>query len=202
MKRENQSFIAKGIYTHAQVHGYFTVKEYIMLEEEEKRCLLIRFENEMDITVNEMDFVVKQFNSAGKLVGKVKMHYSDLSIEPGELYCTEQGIVVDNDCVDCVVQIKYLIGDTVKYVFRRGLVTEHYDPRGYDTKKKDVPAHHKSHVTVRRKNVTGRAHFRWVAVISFLMTAVFVALLIYQSIDIYGSQTLSAEGVKSFLQSI
>ena len=202
MKKQKQSFLAKGIYTHAQVHGYFTVKEYIMLEEEEKRCLLVRFENEMDVTVNEMDFVVKQFNSAGKLVGKVRIHYSDLSIEPGELYCTEQGIVVSDDCVDCIVQIKYLIGDNVKYVFRRGLVTEHYDPRGYETEKKEVPAHHKSHVTVRLKNATGKAHFRWIAVIAFFMTAAFVALFIYQSKDIYGSQTLLNESAKGFLQSI
>lgn len=202
MKKQKQSFLAKGIYTHAQVHGYFTVKEYIMLEEEGKRCLLVRFENEMDVTVNEMDFVVKQFDSAGKLVGKVKIHYSDLSIEPGELYCTEQGIVVSGECVDCVVQIKYLICDKVKHVFRRGLVTEHYDPRGYDTKKKEAPAHHKSHVTVRRKNATGKAHFRWIAVISFFMAAAFVALFIYQSRDIYGSQTLFSESVRSFLQSV
>ena len=200
MKNQKQTFMIKGIYTHAQIHGYFTVKEYIMLEQEGKHCLLVRFENEMNITVNEMDFVVKQYNAAGKLLGKVKIHYSDLEIKSGELYCTEQGIVINEECVDCVVQIKYLIGDNVKYVFKKGWVTEHYDPRGYEQRAHVHPR--KSHVTVRRKNMGEGKYFNWIAFLSFVLTLAFVALFIYQSRDIYGSQTLFDESVQSFLQSI
>lgn len=193
MKQQKQTFMIKGLYSHAQTHGYFTVKEYIMMEREGKHCLLVRFENELQRTVNEMNFTVKQYNAAGKMIGKVKIHYSDLQIAPGQKYCTQQGIVIDAECVDCVVQIHYLVGEGVKYVFRRGMVTEHYDPRGYERKK---PYHSsRSHVTIRRKYRGGGKIFGWIAFLAFALTIAFLVLLIYQSKSVYGSEALAREGV-------
>jgi hypothetical protein len=200
MKQQKQTFMIKGLYSHAQTHGYFTVKEYIMLEREGKHCLLVRFENELLRTVNEMDFTVWQYNSAGKMIGKISLHYTDLQIEPGQRYCTQQGIVVDADCVDCVVQIRYLIGEGVKYVFRKGVVTEHYDPRGYE--KKESSRGVKSHVTIRRKYMGGGKFFGWIAFLSFVMTIAFLILLIYRSRDVYGSEVLAREGIRRLFETI
>ena len=70
MKHQKQTFLIKGLYGHPQPHGYFTVKEYMMLEREGKHCLLVRFENEMRSAVDELVFVVKQLNAAGKVIGR------------------------------------------------------------------------------------------------------------------------------------
>lgn len=200
MKQYKQTFMIKGLYSHAQIHGYFTVKEYIMLEREGKHCLLVRFENELLRTVNEMDFTVRQYNAAGKMIGKINLHYTELQIEPGQRYCTQQGIVLDEECVDCVVQIRYLIGEGVKYIFRKGVVTEHYDPRGYE--KKEPSRGSKSHVTVRREYMGGGKFFGWIAFISFVLTIAFLVLLIYRSRDVYGSEALAREGVRRLFETI
>ncbi len=188
MKKQKQTFLIKGLYGHPQTHGYFTVKEYMMLEREGKHCLLIRFENEMKSAVSELSFTVKQINAAGKVIGRIKLHYSDLRILPGQRYCTEQGIVLNEECVDCVIQVKYLIASNVKYVFRRGMVTEHYDPRGYE--KTEKKRKRKSHVTIRRRYMGGGKYFGWIAFLSFVLVLVFVCLVIAQSQDTYGVQAL------------
>lgn len=174
----SQNFLIKGIYSHPQLHGYFTVKQYIMLEREDKHCLLIRFENELRADICEIAFTVKQLNAAGKVIGRIKIHYSDLNIRAGQLYCPEQGIVIDDACVDCVIDMKYVVSETVKYVFKKGLVTDHYDPRGYKK-----PVAHKSEtskITVRRQYMGGGKSFRWIALLSFLMAIVMLGMLIYR----------------------
>ncbi len=200
MKFKKQTLILKGLYGHAQTHGYFTVQEYIMLEQEGKHCLLVRFQNEMNTTVHEIHFMLKQFNAAGKEIGRIKLHYSDLEIRPGTKYCTEQGIVIDKNCVDCIVQIQYLIGDNIKYIFRKGVVTEHYDPRGYI--KKEPVRSKTSYITVRRKNIGGGKFFVWIALLSLVLAFVFLVALIYHAKEIYGSQLLFCENIRGFLQSI
>ena len=174
----SQNFLIKGIYSHPQLHGYFTVKQYIMLEREDKHCLLIRFENELRADICEIAFTVKQLNAAGKVIGRIKLHYSDLNIRAGQLYCPEQGIVIDDACVDCVIDMKYVVSETVKYVFKKGLVTDHYDPRGYKK-----PIAHKSKtskITVRGQYMGGGKSFCWIALLSFLMAIVMLGMLIYR----------------------
>ena len=188
MKKQKQTFLIKGLYAHPQTHGYFTVKEYIMLEREGKHCLLVRFENEMKSEVSELVFTVKQINAAGKVIGKLKLRYSDLRILPGQRYCTEQGIVLNEECVDCVIQVKYLIVSNVKYVFKRGMVTKHYDPRGYE--KPTQKRKRKSHVTVRRRYMGGGSYFGWIAFLSFLLMIGVICLVIVRARDTYGAQTL------------
>ena len=188
MKKKKQSFLIKGLYGHPQTHGYFTVKEYMMLEREGKHCLLIRFENEMKSTISELSFTVKQINATGKVIGRINLHYSDLRILPGQRYCTERGIVLNEECVDCIIQVKYLISSNVKYVFKRGMVTGHYDPRGYEkTEKKRT---RKSYLSVRSRYMGGGKYYGWIAFLSFVLMLVFVCLVIVQSQDTYGVQAL------------
>ena len=189
MKKKTQTFLSKGLYEHPQTHGYFTVNEYIMLEQDGKRCLLIRFENELQSMVNELSFTVKQFNAAGKAIGRIKLCYSDLRILSGQRFSTEQGIVLDDECVDCVISVKYVIASNVKYIFKRGVVTAHYDPRGYE--KPEKKSKRESHLTVRQKYMGGGKYFGWIAFLTFVLVLVFVISCIVQAADTYGTQALA-----------
>ena len=173
---KKKKYMVAGEYDHYQLGGYFTVKQYIMTVREEKLCLLLRFENQMNTRVEAAEFVVKQLDSEGKLLGNIRIHYSDLRVEPGQLYCPDKGIVLHDDCTDFVIQMKYVISERTKYSFRNGVATAHYDIRGYEKKKSGTS--HKSRVTIRRKFDGRLKCFGWIAVVSLILTAViFLALI-------------------------
>ena len=170
--RKNKSLI-KGVYEHYQLSGYFTVKQYIVVTEKGKRCLLLRFENELKTVVNAVEFLVKQLDDNGNTVGNTRITYKDLFVAPGQLYCSQKGIIIDKNCVDFVIQMTYVISDKTKYMYKKGLVTAHYDSRGYvekQTSLEEDEEKEENKVILKRKKV-GVGFYRLLALISFLIAA-------------------------------
>lgn len=187
MKRNKKNYLIKGIYGHPQIGGYFVVKQYMMLEQNGKHCLLLRFQNELKTTVQAVEFVLKQLDSAGKTLGRVKITYSDLSIRGGELYAPEQGIVIHDDCVDVIVQMRYVISENIKYLYRKGIVTAHYSTRGFEEQKTDS-APQRNRVQIKRSYAAGRKPYRAIAWISLLLVILTIGLLIAKAQETYRNQ--------------
>lgn len=173
---KKKKYMVAGEYDHYQLGGYFTVKQYIMTVQEEKLCLLLRFENQMNSRVDAVEFVVKQLNSEGKMLGNIRIHYSDLRVEAGQLYCPDKGIVLHDDCTDFIIQMKYVISERTKYSFRNGVATAHYDIRGYE--KKQAKSSHKSKVAIRKKFDGKIKCFKWIAFVSMILMIVTILTLI------------------------
>lgn len=188
MKRnkKNNSLI-KGVYGHPQVSGYFVVKQYMVLEQDGKRCLLLRFVNELTTTIQTVEFTVKQFNAAGKSIGKLKIKYTGLSVKGGELYVPEQGIVIQDECVDFAIQMKYIISENVKYLYKKGIVTSHYNPRGFEEKQAKVSAS-KNKVGTKRRYWGGGKIYVGIAWISFVLMLLMFWFLSEQTKDAYQRQ--------------
>lgn len=139
MKREEKiiaapkaDYIDKGIYSHKQIGGYMTVKQFMVVEREGKRCLILRFLNESSLEVNAIEFTVIQRNTAGEIIGSSKIKHTHLSVGVGELYSPESGAVIKPECADFEIEMNSVVSGKYRYVFKGGQVTAHYDKRGYD----------------------------------------------------------------------
>lgn len=177
--RKDDNCLSKGVYNHFQISGYLSVKQYMIIEYEGKRCLLLRFENEMKSRISAVKFTLEQRDSSNKTIKRVNVSYKNLNIGWGSLYSPEEGIVLEDDCENFIVHMRYIISGNIKYVFKKGLVTEHYDPRGYD----NYPPSFKSECNMSVKNsfLKKRKGYGWIAFLSFILLLVAVIMLIYRN---------------------
>ena len=120
-----QQYIAKGLYQYSQISNLVSVKNYIFLRQNGKKCLLIRFSNDLDHIVDSMEFTVIQLDSAGKILEKTKVAYKNMRLMPGQNF-SSTGIVVNEFCTDFKVIFQSVISERYKYVVRQGQVVIYY----------------------------------------------------------------------------
>lgn len=132
----NNGYMEKGYYSHPQIGGYVSLKQFIIYNESGRRCLLLRFSNDYSETVVAFGFVLIQKDAEGKVIAKKKIEYRGLAIVPDGVYSSTSGIILDSRCADFVVKLTYMVCGLYKYTFRHGYPCRHYDPRGYLPAKK------------------------------------------------------------------
>ncbi len=96
----NQQYLSKGFYQYAQIGNPVSVKDYIFIRKDNKKCLLMRFTNNLEYLVNAMEFTVVQMDSAGNILENTKIQYRDILFVPGGTYAQPAGIVVKESCSD------------------------------------------------------------------------------------------------------
>ena len=96
----------------------------------------------------------------------------------GQLYCHDKGIVLNKECTDFEIQIKYIISGKTKYSFKNGLVTDHYDIRGYN--KTDFGSRSESKLTIKQKYNRKNNCFIGIATVSFMFLIIALVGLIMQ----------------------
>ena len=121
-----QQYISKGLYEHPQISDLVSVKEYIFVRHNEKKCLALRFSNELDYVVNSMTFSVVQMDASGKVLETSKIKYNGLNFLPGTTYVDLTLIVVDEYCADFRIVFTEIMSDRYKYTVRNGGFTVDY----------------------------------------------------------------------------
>ena len=171
------NYIDKGVYSHKQVNGYMVVKQFMVVEREEKRCLILRFLNESDFEVNAMIFTVTQRDTAGEIIGTSNIKLTHLSVAAGELFSPESGVIIAPECADFEVEMQTVISGKYRYVFKGRQVTAHYDKRGYEDGVNAVHIHsHEGKSTAIRKYYTKGRLYRFIAVATLLSVLISIIL--------------------------
>ena len=129
--RSGENCIAKGIYGHHQISGYLSVRQFIIVEKDGKKCLLLRFENEASFDITQAEFSLKQLNSKGDVIDVSTIGYSNMKIRAGQMYALKEGIVLKNECFDFIIQMISLTGGRYRYSFNGDIVSAHYDKPEY-----------------------------------------------------------------------
>ncbi len=181
MRKHEKNYIDKGIYSHPQLGGYLTLKQFILIEQDKKRCLLLRFANESDLEINAARFILKQLNSDGEEIGRVDISYKDISIASGAMYSSEQGIVVKKECVDFTVQMVSVVSGDYRYVFENGTVTAHYDRRGYGERVRKDRKRGSAEISVRSKYKGGGRFYGFIAFVALVLAVISLLLVIYNT---------------------
>ena len=114
--RSGENCIAKGIYGHHQISGYLSVRQFIIVEKDGKKCLLLRFENEASFDITQAEFSLKQLNSKGDVIDVSTIGYSNMKIRAGQMYALKEGIVLKNECFDFIIQMISLTGGRYRYM--------------------------------------------------------------------------------------
>ena len=122
-----QQYISKGIYQYSQIGNFISVKNYIFLRRNEKKCLLIRFSNDLNYAVNSMSYILVQMDAAGKTLAKTRMKHEALDFQPGSEYITTQFITVDEYCTDFKVVFSEVTSGKYRYRVRDKMVAVYYD---------------------------------------------------------------------------
>ena len=155
-----QQYISKGIYQYSQIDRFISVKNYMLIRCENRKCLMIRFSNDADFTVNAMDLVISQLDSTGAVIEKTPVSYKGLSFSPGTVFVPDEGIVVDESCVNFKLQFVTVISGNYKYFVKNGKISV-----VYEKEEEELPDfHHKTAVqgltvTPVKRGKTGLAIF-------------------------------------------
>lgn len=158
--------IEKGVYAHNQIEGYISVKEFIIMKQSNKRCLLIRYANDSDFEIHKFEFILTQLDASGKVIKRNKYQYTDLSIKPGETYSPNNGIVIDEECSDFTVRMLSLYSDPYHYIYKRGHITVHYDIKEYELPAAESSINTdlgNSSISIRRRYVGGKRFYKFIA---------------------------------------
>jgi len=125
MKSVNQ-YISKGFYKYSQIGNFISVKNYIFIRHNNKKCLLLRFLNETEYPINSFEYTVVQMDASGKILAKTKMSHRSISLDPGKTYTLSHAIVVDEYCSDFKILFSEVYSENYKYHVRDGEVIAHY----------------------------------------------------------------------------
>ena len=118
----NNRIVSKGIYTYPQLAGYVSVKQYIFLRIGEKKHLLLRFSNDLDVAIDFIAFTVSELDADGALIKRSHSRYKRYT-KSGESFAIDKAIVVDEKCVDVKVTVDVATSGEYEYSDRGGVVT-------------------------------------------------------------------------------
>ena len=121
-----QECIAKGFYHYKQPSELVSVKNYIFTRKAGKKCLLLRFSNDLSHTVDSMRFTLRQMDATGKVIDETEVAYADMDLLAGASFVSQKAIVVDEFCTDFRVYVNEIRSGRYKYTVDNGAVSVNY----------------------------------------------------------------------------
>ena len=188
---KEDKLISKSEYSAPQVGNFILAKQYMLYRYQGRKCLLIRFANESEFTVDSFEFTLIQLDSKGAIIGEVKSSCDNLHFEPGTMYAMDKGIVVDDRCVDCRIQLTSAISGKYLYRVNRGRsLSIHYmcdEKWSYIKKTPKYLSHKKNRVglVAQQKDKHSYKWLRFVAVIAALLL-ILINMIPYIEYWMYG----------------
>ena len=95
----------KGLYHHPQPAGFVSLKQYMIIESDKKKCLLLRFLNELPLLVSAMEFKLTQLDSSGNVLDSTNVRVDSMSTPQNCTFALRTGIVLHKDCMDFTVTV-------------------------------------------------------------------------------------------------
>lgn len=123
----DKQYIAKGNYRYSQIGHFVKVTNYIFLRNGKKKCLLLRFFNEMDEAVDGISYTVFQYDSQRNLIAHSQVSHRDISVNPHHSYTPSVSLVVQEKCVDFKVVFSQVSSGNYRYKVIDGVVSVYYD---------------------------------------------------------------------------
>lgn len=134
----NTEIISKGIYGRAQMGGYISVKQYMFIRYMDKKHLLVRFSNDLDVAIECIAYTVVQMNVNGDVIGVSRVEHCE-RIKPGESFSSENALMVDEACIDVKITVDKAVSGSYEYSVRGGIVSVNYNPNALNSKSLHPP---------------------------------------------------------------
>ena len=196
--QEDNVIISKGTYDYYQQGAFLRVKDYIVTIIDGKKCLLLRFQNDSEVTINRIKIRLSTFDSNGKLLSKKSHVYESLNIKGYEEFALKSGILVNDDMSDFRVNVEFVTSGAYKFYFKHGLAIQKYDPRGYKTIILDRTKRGSFNIT-RTSNVSSSIS-KSVATLVFVLIIVALIITNAKNQSIFGKKAEEPEIINNGFQ--
>ena len=120
--------ISKGSYNYSALTDPILVTQYVFIRQRGRKCLLLRFKNNSDFTINKMIFEIVQIDKNGKETGRTVIKTPPINEAPGAMFTLSDGFEVGNECVDFRIKFVSLRSGVYKYIFKKHDIEISFDP--------------------------------------------------------------------------
>lgn len=179
---------AKGIYSHPQISGFISAKQYMIISRDDGKYLTVRFSNDGGFTLTGICMTVYQLDARGNVLRKNTLEQSGMQVLPGATFSPRSIIEADAKCSDVKVQITYADAGEYRYLPRRNRVTVTYMPPKERPIYEDICKRHGESRSV------GRKFFPWVVAV---LAAVVIINLVQIMLPFFKDSTRGAGGDSS-----
>jgi hypothetical protein len=107
-----------------------SLKQYMIVEEAGKKCLLLRFFNESANDVSAMELRLVQLDMSGEVIASSHIKVPQMKAHAGSTYSLKRGIVLNEHCVDFRITVLWVMSQGYKYVLRHNQMIPEYDVCG------------------------------------------------------------------------
>ena len=168
----SESILAKGIYSHSQISGFISAKQYMFLSKNGKKYLVVRFANEADFTVSAMSVDIFQLDNRGNVLRKDRVEERSLRVLHGRTFTLKTHPELDEKCSDVKVQINYVDSGDYRYTPIKDRVKINYRLSGKVADSgADVYVRQRSHAPSKR-------------LFSFLVGVILILLIVINLVQI------------------
>lgn len=113
----SEQVISKGSYDHSSPGAPVEVLQYIFVRQRGRKCLLLRFRNNSEFTINRIEYQIVQLGEKGKEISRTKLKTPPLNEVPGSVFTLSDAIVVNEQCVDFRINLIFLKAGDYEYKF-------------------------------------------------------------------------------------
>ena len=192
---EKRDIISKGIYKHPQIVGFVSVKQYIFMDKNGKRGLVLRFSNDLDATENGMEFTVIELDSNGNAIRNSLVHYTG-RVHSGCMFTSESAVIVEPKCCDFKVFINKVFADNYEYTAVGDKVLTRYTNRAETSNSRTFT--YTEYEKISQKKPIREGVFRLIAVV--LLLVMIVANFIFVFFDDNSDEQAETDEAKAELE--
>lgn len=120
--------ISKGFYSYPQSNEQVTLKQFIFAYKNDKKCLLLRFDNNEETPISGIQFIILEMDKRGNKIGEQLVKSHDIHCPGGESFSVSEDIFIHDDCTDFKVQVVAADFGDYKYSYKKNNTAVSYDP--------------------------------------------------------------------------
>ena len=124
-----EKIISKGSYPHPSIPNFVSAKQYMVIKQDGKRQLFLRFENPRGEAAESISFTVNRYNTLGELIGSTDVFSEKLKARAHSAFTVNSPVDMEDDAADFKVVIHSVRYGDYLYVTHNDEVETVYDKR-------------------------------------------------------------------------
>ncbi|MDE7164882.1 MAG: leucine-rich repeat domain-containing protein [Clostridiales bacterium] len=104
-KKKKYDIVHKGVCSYPQTENFVAVKQFLIINEDGKRYLLVKLTNNRTENVTGATLFVEQYDDRGDKISADSVHVGGFDGYPQKSFAVERKIPVASTCVDCRVTV-------------------------------------------------------------------------------------------------
>ena len=113
----SEQIISRGLYNYNLPNYPIEVVQYVFIRQRGKKCLLLRFRNNSEFTINKFEYEIIQLNKKGEEIFRTTLKTPPMNEVSQSVFTLSDGIIVDEKCFDFRINYITLRTGDYEYIF-------------------------------------------------------------------------------------